>query len=186
VTISSPEIPAGSVYVTDIDGRSVTALDPNGLELVSWGEHDGQAAFDVPARIAAAPDGTLYLSVFEEHRIYHLDAQGRQLAVWGSFGDEPGQLRWPEGVAISAAGDVFVADTGNNRIQKFSPEGTYQYTWGLPGDAEGFFNRPTGIAARHGMVTVLAAASRDAHREAHLEELAELGAKLARVAWNRH
>jgi hypothetical protein len=42
------------------------------------------------------------------------------------------------------------------------------------------------IAARHGMVTVLTAASSEAHREAHFAELAELGAKLARVTWNRH
>lgn len=38
-------------------------------------------------------------------------------------------------------------------------------------------------AAQHGIATVLAAASSDAHREHHLAELADLGRELARVAW---
>ncbi len=46
-------------------------------------------------------------------------------------------------------------------------------------------DRGFGIAARHGMVTVLAAASSDAHREDHHAELAALGAKLARVSWKQ-
>lgn len=49
----------------------------------------------------------------------------------------------------------------------------------------GLADRGFGIAARHGMVTVLAAASSDAHREDHHAELAALGAKLARVSWKQ-
>jgi len=37
------------------------------------------------------------------------------------------------------------------------------------------------VAAHHGLVTVVAAASSDAHRERHLAELAALGRRLARV-----
>jgi len=46
-------------------------------------------------------------------------------------------------------------------------------------------DRGFGIAARHGMMTVLAAASSDAYRAAHQEEFSELGTQLARVSWSQ-
>src|SRR5690606_41689081 len=124
-------------------GRNpVAVLGPDGVELPASGGPDGQAIFDVPARIAAGPDGSLYLAVFEEHAIYKVGPQGEPLGSWSGFGEEPGRFRWPEGLAVSESGAVFVADTGNNRIQKFDASGNLLLAWGQSGSEPGQFNRP--------------------------------------------
>ena len=49
----------------------------------------------------------------------------------------------------------------------------------------GLSDRGFRVAARHGLLTVLAAASTDAHRDGYLAEFAELGGKLGRASWDQ-
>jgi DNA-binding beta-propeller fold protein YncE len=65
---------------------------------------------------------------------------------WGTLGSEPGQLRWPQKIAIDGDGNVWVADHGNDRIQKFGNSGAPLLHWGVQGSGDGMMNRPMGIA----------------------------------------
>jgi len=55
------------------------------------------------------------------------------------------------------------------------------FAWGAGAVSDRGFR----IAARHGLLTVVAAAAADAHRDRYVAELVELSGKLARVTWNR-
>ena len=73
---------------------------------------------------------------------------------WSSFGNLPGQLASPWGVA--ARGDrVYVADFDNDRIQVFSRDGAALFTFGSSGRESGQLRGPAGLALdREGRVWV--------------------------------
>src|SRR5262245_6092467 len=47
----------------------------------------------------------------------------RFLQEWGKQGTEPGEFRFPIGIATNRADEVFVTDHYNNRVQKFDSAG---------------------------------------------------------------
>jgi NHL repeat-containing protein len=50
---------------------------------------------------------------------------------FGSFGNGPGQLFEPNGIAVDQqSGDVFVVDSDNARVDRFSSSGRFLYAWG--------------------------------------------------------
>jgi tripartite motif-containing protein 71 len=65
-----------------------------------------------------------------------------QAATAGSLA---GQLKSPQGIAMTPGGNVWVADTGNNRIQKFGPTGGVLNTASGEGFEPGKLRSPTGI-----------------------------------------
>ena len=68
------------------------------------------------------------------------------LPGWGGFGAQPGELKYPSGVAVDQAGNVYVADQLNHRIQKFTAAGEFIDEWGGLGSGDGEFIRPMGVA----------------------------------------
>lgn len=73
------------------------------------------------------------------------------LSSFGSFGDGPGELDEPAGVAIGGDGTAYVADHGNDRVVVFGPDGTFSREFGgVAGDSAGMINRPRGIALGSG------------------------------------
>jgi len=63
----------------------------------------------------------------------------------GGGGDEAGQFRQPQGVALDKAGNFYVADSANHRIQKFSSDGRFRAQWGKQGSGDVELNWPCGI-----------------------------------------
>jgi len=58
------------------------------------------------------------------HRVQVLSLiDGSFLFEFGSKGDQPGQLKYPEGVCIANQGRIIVADSHNYRLQSFTHEG---------------------------------------------------------------
>lgn len=64
---------------------------------------------------------------------------------FSAYGDQPGQIMWPAGIAINRHGIIYVTDEWLNRISVFDRTGTFLTTLGSYGSGENQFNRPSGI-----------------------------------------
>jgi tripartite motif-containing protein 71 len=108
------------------------------------------------AGIALDGHGNLYLTEMDDDLIYEYTTSGTLVRQWGGYGSKPGQLTFPEKLAIDAQGNVYVTEFGspsydgsqgeNDRIQKFSPNGMPLAQWGTLGSGPDQFNGPAGIA----------------------------------------
>lgn len=77
------------------------------------------------------------------------------LSEWGEFGImHPGQLSYPQFLAVDSDGNSYVSDLGNKRIQKFSSSGEFVTEWGQSGTLSGQFHHPSGIAVDDSFVYV--------------------------------
>jgi DNA-binding beta-propeller fold protein YncE len=117
------------------------------------------------AGIALDGRGNLYLTEMDDALIYEYSTAGAFVRKWGGYGSDPGQLTYPEKLALDAQGNVYVTEFGspsfggsqgeNDRIQKFSPTGSPLAHWGKLGSGPGQFNGPVGIAVdRQGNIFV--------------------------------
>ncbi len=145
--------PGGEVFVADTGNERVQVFDGAGKFL-------RQIARRRPWRIAAAAD-RLALVEQNDPRIHLLSLDGEHRLSLGEFGDGPGQLKDPAGVAFDRDGNLYVADAGNCRIQKFDPAGKPVTEWGSWGSQAGMFGTPQGVACGPGRVYVTDA---DNHR----------------------
>jgi streptogramin lyase len=61
-------------------------------------------------------------------------------------GSAAGQLKAPQGIAVTSTGNLWVADTGNNRIEKFNPSGGLLNNLSGEGTEPGKLKEPAAIA----------------------------------------
>ena len=81
------------------------------------------------------------------HRVEVLDPQsGALIHAIGERGSEPGEMLFPNGLAIDAEGQILVTDMLNCRVQVFAPDGRLVRSFGRPGDRAGEFSRPKHLA----------------------------------------
>src|SRR5687768_6225748 len=67
--------------------------------------------------------------------------------VLATFGQGPGQVNFPAGIAIDPnTRNIFVVDTSNHRVQKFTPNFVFMKEWGSRGIGNSQFSFPRGIA----------------------------------------
>ena len=86
----------------------------------------------------------LYVTDIGDHKVKVFDKQGKLLLQFGREGSNPGEFRFPVGIASDKSGRIYVADTGNTRVQVFSSNGKLQTsTDSLSGV---HFNLPRGVA----------------------------------------
>jgi LSD1 subclass zinc finger protein len=88
-----------------------------------------------PERIASvAVDGLGNIYALSDHRgaVFKFSSDGRFLNRFGSAGEEPGQFRAADAVAVDGKGRVFVSDVKG--IQVFDPEGRYLDTFKVDGN----------------------------------------------------
>jgi DNA-binding beta-propeller fold protein YncE len=100
--------------------------------------------------------GNLYLTEMDDALIYEYTTAGTLVRKWGGYGSDPGQLTFPEKLALDTQGNVYVTEFGspsfegsqgeNDRVQKFSSTGTPLARWGTRGSGPGQFNGPVGVA----------------------------------------
>jgi DNA-binding beta-propeller fold protein YncE len=118
---------------------------------------NGLGQYDSPEGMALVlTQGRRYLVVSDtaNDRIKVMTHQGFFQDFWGRSGNEPGRLRRPMGMAMSADGAVWVADSQNHRIQKLSASragigdltGRPLLQIGGPGADPGQFNAPAALA----------------------------------------
>ncbi|MCA9971427.1 MAG: TIGR03663 family protein [Anaerolineales bacterium] len=113
------------VYVADtwnhriqkftLDGELVGAFGQSGNV---DGADSGLGLFFGPRSVALLPDNQLLVTDTGNHRMQILTRDGEFLRQAGGFGNQPGQLNEPVGLATTDD-SVFLADTWNGRIQRF-------------------------------------------------------------------
>lgn len=64
---------------------------------------------------------------------------------FSTYGDSPGQVIWPAGVAVDSDGKIYVTDEWLNRISVFDADGNFLNSWGSSGNDAGEFDGPSGI-----------------------------------------
>ncbi len=120
--------------------------------------------FRNPMDIAFAPDDLIYVvnRSFESRsdgtriNVFRLaDENEEYITEFGSYGDRPGQFRWPMAIALDPDINVYVTDEYLHRITIFNKDGDYLNHWGTHGSGDGELDRPAGIAVRDGAVYVV-------------------------------
>jgi DNA-binding beta-propeller fold protein YncE len=64
---------------------------------------------------------------------------------FSKYGDAPGQVIWPAGVAVDSQGRVYVTDEWLNRVSVFDGDGNFLNCWGTSGNGDGEFDGSSGI-----------------------------------------
>lgn len=111
-----------------------------------FGDYQGvYANLLAPSAAVFDAQGKLYVAEAGAHRVQVLDQNGARQRKWGRWGNKPGRLREPSGLALVNQ-QVWVVDRGNHRLQIFSKKGRFHKVVGALGKAAGQFFQPTGLA----------------------------------------
>lgn len=133
----------GEYYVND----RITKWSPDlqFVKVISDRPIDGKRV-SRPAGLDVDAEQTLWVADACNHRILRLSLDGDVLAVFGSFGDEPGQLRYPFDIRVTPENTLLVCEHEGNRLQWFSKEGRSLRIWGRGGRKPGELFAPWGVA----------------------------------------
>ena len=139
--------PQGNLWVTDVNGHTVTKMSRQGEVLLTlgtrgqageWNEAAGTRLLNEPTDLAFGANGEIFLLQGHgrgEPRMLKFDRTGKLLKTWGGLGSGPGQFDTSHSVVVDRKGLVYVADRQNRRVQIFDGDGTYIKEWkfaGLP------------------------------------------------------
>lgn len=135
----------GTIYVGNFTTNSMRIFSHEGtlINEIFGEEGDGPGEFRGLSGITI--DNTrdyLYITDFMNSRVQqfflYTNASGvisaTHIANFGSYGRDPGQFSYPQGIAVDEeSGDVYVSDMGNRRVQVFSTDGEFLMAFHRPG-----------------------------------------------------
>ena len=99
-----------------------------------------------PNWIAVNSKGTIALSDNKKDCILMFDKDGNFVRKFGSYGEGPGELCIPAGLAFLNDDELLVVDDGNGRIQQFNVQtGNFVKSFGKEDTGNGEFLEPEGI-----------------------------------------
>jgi len=132
--------PSSNVYVAGSTGN-IYKYNSSGTLLSTWQSAvGGNPAFSDLRGIAYSPaNGDVYAVDFNANEVLEFTTAGSFVRAWGTFGNSPGQLNDPYGLAVDQGGNVYVSQPnliGTNApmiIQKFTGTGTYLSFYKPPG-----------------------------------------------------
>ena len=113
---------------------------------------------------ALGPDDVIYVvnRSFESRsdgtriNVFRLgDEREEYITEFGSYGDGPGQFRFPMSIALDKDVNVYVSDEYLHRITIFNKDGNYVSHWGTSGSGDGELNGPCGLAIRDDVLYVV-------------------------------
>lgn len=134
------------IFVADFEANTVRVFNPEGRQIARFFGEKGSQPGQFYGVVHVAVDdrrNVLYVSDESNSRVQQFTltetANGGLEATFrlsfGSYGREPGQLAYPQDVAVDEnSGRVYVADMANRRIQAFDTEGQYLLEFSAPGD----------------------------------------------------
>jgi len=134
------------VYVSDRIAASIYIYNANGKYLRTFAPKGNLKGKFAPLALAFAPDGTLYASDVrgtdaKNHRIVSFAPDGTVQKIMG----KPGQLGFPNGIAVDPQGNIQVSDSTNGRMVIFTKFGKMLATVSR-GIGEGDLGLPKGAA----------------------------------------
>jgi DNA-binding beta-propeller fold protein YncE len=139
--------PDGNIWTTDVNGHTVTKMNPRGEVLMTlgvkgqagdWNEAANTRLLNEPTDLAFGRAGEIYVAEGHgngEGRVLKFDKAGKLVKAWGGKGTGPGQFDIAHSIVVDAKGLVYVADRQNRRVQVFDEGGTFVREWkfaGLP------------------------------------------------------
>jgi DNA-binding beta-propeller fold protein YncE len=146
----------------------ISVFADSGEFLYSLGGQGSGADQELSRPSAMAVDARrrrLYVADACNHRIVVYDlsvepyrratGQAGSPATFGTAGREPGQLRYPYGLALADDGTLAVSEFGNNRVQLFDPDGRSRGVLGSAGREAGQLAFPWGVAIRGPLIYVV-------------------------------
>jgi streptogramin lyase len=148
--------PDGNIWTTDVNGHTVTKMNPAGDVLMTlgtkaqpgtWDEAAGQRLLQEPTDVGFAPSGDVFVTQGHgrgDPRVMRFDKAGKFIKSWGGLGTGPGQFNLAHSVVVDAKGLVYVADRQNRRVQIFDVEGKYLKEWKFAGLPCGLYLGPDG------------------------------------------
>ena len=99
-----------------------------------------------PTGIAVNSKGVIAVADSEGHCILVFNETGKFVRKIGSYGDENGQLKNPDGVTFVNDDEILVAEECNHRIQQLNVQtGNFVKSFGKEGSGDGEFEYPTGV-----------------------------------------
>ncbi|MCX7014801.1 MAG: hypothetical protein NTW86_20010 [Candidatus Sumerlaeota bacterium] len=136
--------PDGSIYVIDRSGH-VQRFSCDGALAACWRLPAWQSG--TPTGVCFDAQGGLVVADCHYARLLFYTPDGQFERQFGEYGEAPGQMIFPTGVALGPDGALYVTERGGrDRVQKFSPDGAFLQEWGGFGDQPGQFMRPMGLA----------------------------------------
>jgi LSD1 subclass zinc finger protein len=112
-----------TVVHMDIEGKIISTI-PDAVSTVS-----GDSELD--SRIAVDGEGNVYLLGTFNNAVFKFGPDGKYINKFGSDGDQAGQFRAPDTIAVDGQGKVYVSDIKG--IQVFDADGRYIDVIGLDG-----------------------------------------------------
>lgn len=135
--------PNGNLIVSQ--GDSVVIFDNSGKEIGKLGK--GKIQFGMANGIALDARGYIHVVDSLANCVYSFTPSGELARSFGAFGNGPGQLSMPTGIAYEKVSDqLVIADTLNRRIQFCDTNGNHIKTIGGKDSSPVQFTSPQGIA----------------------------------------
>ena len=134
------------VYVSDRTTHSIYLYDAKGKYLRTFVPKGNLGDAWAPLALAFGPDGSLYATdvrgnTAKAHRVLSFAPDGTLMRSMGA----PGQLSFPNGIAVDSHGNIEVSDSNNGRLVVFNAAGKVLATISR-GVGEGDLGMPRGAA----------------------------------------
>jgi tripartite motif-containing protein 71 len=132
----------GDNFILDCGNGRVAVTASTGAAKASFSlDTPAKTQWEAITDLALDKAGNVYLTNAVANSVEKYSAAGRKLATFAT-----GQIKQPQGLAITSNGEIVVSDTMNHAIAIFDAEGKLLKKFGRQGDGNGQFQYPRGVA----------------------------------------